>query len=137
MPPEEADDFLTALRRHDLQSVFIVSELTPQVRARAICREISGFVYVVSRLGTTGVQKTFDTSVNATLARLRSVTVKPLCVGFGISAPEHVRAVKKAGADGAIVGSALVSIIEQNLADQTVMLRKLSRAVKQFKDATR
>jgi tryptophan synthase alpha chain len=137
MPPEESGELLGALRRWGLKSVFIVSELTPQPRARTICRDVTGFVYVVSRLGTTGVQKAFNATAKETLDRLRTVTNKPLCVGFGISAPDHVRAAKKAGADGAIVGSALVSIVEQNLADRAAMLQKLSRDVRRFKDATR
>jgi tryptophan synthase alpha chain len=137
MPPEEAGPFLTALKRFGLQSVFIVSELTPDARLAAICRKTTGFVYVVSRLGVTGVQTSFDTAVHGTLSRLRHATDLPLCVGFGISKPEHVGLVRKAGADGAIVGSALVAIVEQNLGSSAALLRKLSTAVKQFKKATR
>lgn len=137
MPPEEAGETVDALRRHGLQSVFIVSELTPPDRVRAICRTVSGFVYVVSRLGTTGVQSDLSTSAGATLRRLRSATDLPLCVGFGLSKPEHVVSIRKAGADGAIVGSALVATVESMKDKPSAMLKRLSAMVRDFKQATR
>jgi tryptophan synthase alpha chain len=94
-------------------------------------------VYVVSRLGTTGVQKKLNTTVDTTLANLRKATNKPLCVGFGISMPEHVRHMKTAGADGAIVGSALVKIIEDNLKNKSRMIKLLAKSVAEFKKAAR
>jgi tryptophan synthase alpha chain len=137
MPPEEASSFTRALRTHGLRSVFIVSELTPPDRAKAICEHTDGFVYVVSRPGTTGVQKSLSGSVGGTLKRLRRLTTRPLCVGFGISTPDHVRRVKAAGADGAIVGSALVKIIEElRGGSKRTMLRALGRAVEDFRKAT-
>jgi tryptophan synthase alpha chain len=136
MPPEEAGEMLGAMRDAGLRSVFIVSELTPPDRMRLLCKSVDGFVYVVSRLGSTGVQSELDMTVKSTLARLRKATKMPLCVGFGISTPGHVTQIKKAGADGAIVGSALVSIIEENLHDRKKMLSSLMKAVREFKRAT-
>jgi tryptophan synthase alpha chain len=137
MPPEESAELGVAMKKHGLHMVHIVSELTPANRMKYICNNVTGFVYVVSRLGTTGVQKKMNTTVNGTLARLRKVTKKPLCVGFGISMPDHVRHMKAAGADGAIVGSALVKIIEDNVKDKTAMIKLLGKSVKGFKLATR
>jgi tryptophan synthase alpha chain len=136
MPPEESGEMLYAMGKYGLQSVFIVTELTPPDRMRFLCDSASGFVYVVSRLGTTGVQADMDANVKHTLSKLNKVTAKPLCVGFGISTPDHVVKVKKAGADGAIVGSALVDIIEKNLPDKKMMLSKIARSVRAFKKAT-
>jgi tryptophan synthase alpha chain len=68
---------------------------------------------------------------------LHAVTKKTLCVGFGISTPQHVAQVKKAGADGIIVGSALVNIVEKNLRDPKIMLQKIGQSVRSFKKATR
>jgi tryptophan synthase alpha chain len=135
MPPEESAELSASMKRHGLQTVYIVSELTPAHRMRYICGKITGFVYVVSRLGTTGVQKKLNSSVDATLSRLRFVTQKPLCVGFGISTPEHVRHMKAAGANGAIVGSALVNVIEENLGNRCRMLTLLAKSVRKFKKA--
>jgi tryptophan synthase alpha chain len=137
MPPEESVGLDAAMRRYGLQTVYIVSELTPPERMRYICKHVTGFVYVVSRLGTTGVQKKLNTTVDTTLANLRKATDKPLCVGFGISLPDHVRHMKAAGADGAIVGSALVKIIEENLKNKSRMIKLLAKSVAEFKKATR
>jgi tryptophan synthase alpha chain len=136
MPPEESVGLAESIAKHGLQSVYIVSELTPPGRMRYICDRVTGFVYVVSRLGTTGVQADMSSSVNTTLSRLRRVTKKPLCVGFGISTPAHVRHMKAAGADGAIVGSALVKIIEGNLLHKRTMISLLSKSVAAYKKAT-
>ncbi|HUI93691.1 MAG TPA: tryptophan synthase subunit alpha [Chitinivibrionales bacterium] len=137
MPPEESVGLASSMRKRGLKTVYIVSELTPAERMRYICKHVSGFVYVVSRLGPTGVQKKINVTVDKTLARLRGVTDKPLCAGFGISTPGHVQRMKAAGADGAIVGSALVKIIEDNLKNKPRMIRLLSDSVKKFKEATK
>jgi tryptophan synthase alpha chain len=137
MPPEESAALSAAMRKYGLQTVYIVSELTPKERMQYICRHVTGFVYVVSRLGTTGVQRKLDTTVDTTLANLRKVTNKPLCVGFGISTPEHVKHMKAAGADGAIVGSALVKIVEENLKNKRRMISLMKKSVEGFKKATR
>jgi tryptophan synthase alpha chain len=137
MPPEESAGLAESIARCGLQSVFIVSELTPPDRMRYICDRVTGFVYVVSRLGTTGVQAKTSSSVDTTLSRLHSITKKPLCVGFGISTPAHVRHMKAAGADGAIVGSALVKVIEANLRHKRTMLSLLSKSVAAYKKATK
>ncbi len=136
MPPEEAGEMQAAMKSNGLQSVFIVSELTPPDRMRRICKAIDGFVYVVSRLGSTGVQSEVDMTVRKTLANLHDITGLPLCVGFGISTPDQVAQIKKAGADGAIVGSALVAVIEKNLGNKKKMLAELSKAVRGFRAAT-
>lgn len=136
MPPEEGDELLSALDQNGLRSVFIVSELTPDDRIQYICSRTTGFVYVVSRLGVTGVGGELGEGVGPTLARIRPKTDLPLCVGFGLSEPEHLEQVKAAGADGAIVGSRLVGIVEQNLEDVDTMVERLHVAVTDFRKAT-
>lgn len=137
MPPEEAKEILTSMHRNNLKSVFIVSELTPQNRMRYICKSTTGFIYVVSRLGTTGIRKDFSSSANHTIKKLRALTTQlPLCVGFGISTPDHVAQVRKAGADGAIIGSKLVSIIEKHLDNTETLLKSLHTSIRGFRKAT-
>lgn len=136
LPPEESGQLCTAMKRHGIGTVYIVSELTPDKRAEAICNQVDSFVYVVSRLGTTGTDHTLNTTVAHTLHRLKKLTDKPLAVGFGISTPAHVQQVKKAGAHAAIVGSALVKVIEENLKTPTALLKKIGMSVKRFKEAT-
>jgi tryptophan synthase alpha chain len=76
-----------------------------------IARHGSGFVYLISRLGVTGARAELPVDLPETVARLRRATAMPICVGFGISRPEHARAVG-AIADGVVVGSALVAAAE-------------------------
>ena len=137
MPPEEYDIVRKEMNTAGLSRVFIVSELTPEKRMKMICDNIDAFVYVVSRLGTTGTGNTLSSSIVNTLTRLKKVTDKPLAVGFGISTPEHVREVTAAGADGVIVGSALVKIVEQHIGKSGSLPAALKMAVHRYKTATR
>jgi tryptophan synthase alpha chain len=137
MPPEESGDLQKAIRRHGLGRVFIASELTPENRMRHIASQVDSFVYVVSRLGTTGAGTTLSGSIASTLARLKKITRKPLAVGFGISTPRHVKAVRAAGADAAIVGSALVALIEADVKNRKNLPGLLARKAAAFKEATR
>jgi tryptophan synthase alpha chain len=104
---------------------------------KKIDKKIRGFVYVVSRLGVTGAKASLKESTLDLVRRVRKFTKKPLCVGFGISKPEHVKSVIKAGADGAIVGSAIVDLIEKNINNKKRMLDKIGNYVKNMKNATK
>ncbi len=105
---EEAEELHDALSRNGLQMPLLVAPSTPRDRAARIAEASTGFVYVVSRLGVTGAGAAPDfTPLHSQIAMLREVTAKPLAVGFGISKPEHVKAVREI-VDGVIVGSALI-----------------------------
>ena len=105
---EETAELREVLRAHGLDMPLLVAPSTPRERAERIARAATGFVYVVSRLGVTGAGSAPDFNpLRAQIAALREVTEKPLAVGFGVSAPEHVRDVARF-ADGIIVGSALI-----------------------------
>ncbi|MBN1307763.1 MAG: tryptophan synthase subunit alpha [Chitinispirillaceae bacterium] len=137
MPPEEHGELSRAMSEAGLSRVFIVSELTPPGRMRMICDRVDAFVYVVSRLGTTGTDTTLSGGVRATLSKLKTITDKPLAVGFGISTPPHVGEVIAAGADAAIVGSALVKIIEEHHEAAEALPGLLAKKVRRYKAATR
>ena len=136
MPPEESEVLQSSMEKHGIGRVFIVSELTPQNRIKYICSQIDSFVYVVSRLGATGTDLKFSDSISGTISRLKTETDKPLAVGFGISSAEHVRKVTQCGADGVIVGSALVKNIELSYKNAN-FLDKLREQVFDYKTATR
>ena len=88
-------------------------------------------------MGTTGVRENVDMDTTDMIERMRQHTDMPLCVGFGISKPEHVKQVIASGADGAIVGSAIINRIADNLDDKNKMLKEISEFVKSMKKATK
>ncbi len=137
MPLEEAGEYIRAARKNKVDTVFIVSPLTSNERLKKITKKVKGFVYVVSRLGVTGARKELQEGTLELLRRVRPQTKLPLCVGFGISKPEHVKAVSEAGADGAIVGSAVVKIIEKNLEDKEKMLKNIEKYIVSMKNSTK
>ena len=137
LPIEEADDYIKAARKHKVDTIFILSPLTSNERLKKITKKTKGFVYVVSRLGVTGAKADLQEGTLKLLRRIRPKTKLPLCVGFGISKPEHVKAVCKAGANGAVVGSAVVSIIEKNLRNKKAMLKKIGNYIGIMKNATK
>jgi tryptophan synthase alpha chain len=111
-----------------LAFIRLVAPTTPRERMAEIARHGSGFVYLISRLGVTGVQENTATSLPETILRLRSTTTLPICVGFGISTPEHARAVGKL-ADGVVVGSALVRAAEEGTNAVFALTRTLREAL--------
>ena len=125
LPPEEADDLLFACRNVDMKNIFIVAPTTPKNRIRLIAEAASGFIYYVSREGVTGERKVLSENIGKAVAEIKEVTDLPVAVGFGISAPDHVRAVS-AVADGFVVGSALVNCIASDPSDPDRILSNLS-----------
>jgi tryptophan synthase alpha chain len=111
-----------------LAFIRLVAPTTPQDRMREIATHGSGFVYLISRLGVTGVRDNLPSDLATTVARLRGVTTLPICVGFGISRPEQASAVARI-ADGVVVGSAIVRAAgEENGVDRAVDLARRLRA---------
>lgn len=137
LPPEEADDAIKAADNHDLEQIFIVSQATSNERLKKITKIVGGFIYIASVMGTTGARSEVEHNTTELIKRIKEHTTIPLCVGFGISQPEHVKEVLNAGADGAIVGSALINIIADNLNNQDVMFAQISDYIQIMKEATR
>jgi len=137
VPVEEADFLIKSSRKNKIDTVFIVSPLTSNERLKKIAKKVRGFIYVVSRLGVTGAKQDMQKGTLNLVKRIKSKTKLPLCVGFGISKPEHVKAVCKAGANGVIVGSAIVKIIEKNRKNKKLLLKKVYNYVKSLKEATK
>jgi tryptophan synthase alpha chain len=111
-----------------LAFIRLVAPTTPRERMTEIALHGSGFVYLISRLGVTGVHKSTDSALPETVQRLRTTTKLPICVGFGISTAEHARTVA-AFADGVVVGSALVRAAEQSAAEVERLTRELRGAI--------
>ena len=109
---EEAGDTVSVMRKAGLDTVFLASPTSPARRLELVAQFSSGFVYLVSRTGVTGEQQSLSASIEPLISGLRKVTDLPLAVGFGISTPQQAATVG-ALADGVVVGSAIVRIIEQ------------------------
>jgi tryptophan synthase alpha chain len=110
--PEEAEELREPLINAGIDTIFLAAPTSTDERLRLIAGASTGFVYVVSRTGVTGMRQTFSEAVANVTARLRRFTKLPLAVGFGISEPEQVREVWR-HADGAVVGSRIVAEIEK------------------------
>jgi tryptophan synthase alpha chain len=109
---EEAGEYLEAMREYGLAPVFLAAPTSPDARLKAIAEVSQGFVYAISRVGITGTQQTVAGDASELVGRLRKFTKLPIAVGFGISNAEHVKAVGEF-ADAAVIGSALVGLIEK------------------------
>ena len=116
LPAEEADPLREACDEFGLDLVFIVAPTTQGDRLDRIMANVSGYVYVQARLGTTGARSDVSEQTTESLDRLREYDV-PKAVGFGISTGEHAERIVAGGADGVIVGSALVDIVAEGAAE--------------------
>ena len=125
---EEADAYLGEMRRAELDTVFLAAPTSTDARLRRICAVSRGFVYAVSRTGVTGPRESLSQQLLPLLRRIRAATSLPVAAGFGISRPEHVEALR-GHADAAVVGSALVRVIEEHRSAER--LAELARALKQ------
>ena len=111
--PEEAEEIRSTLRGHDLDLIFLVAPTSTDARLKLIAERASGFIYAVSRAGITGARAEMSAEAERLVNRVRQFSDLPVAVGFGISRREHVLDVWRY-ADAAVVGSAIVDVIEQS-----------------------
>lgn len=114
---EEAGSYVDEMRRRGLDCVFLVTQTTPPVRIAEIARHCSGFVYLVSRAGVTGERRSISGEAIPLVRRTRALTTLPLALGFGLSKREHMEEVAP-HAEGAVVGSAFMSLVEAYSAER-------------------
>jgi tryptophan synthase alpha chain len=112
LTPEEAGAYIQAMRRWNLDTIFLAAPTSTDERLARVAEASRGFVYLISRTGVTGERKDIAESARRLIERVRKTTPQPLAVGFGLSNPEQVRAVQEL-ADAAVVGSAVVRAIEE------------------------
>jgi tryptophan synthase alpha chain len=134
LPPEDGRPLRDAVRAHGLDTIFLVAPTSTDARLAAVAAASSGFVYCVSLAGVTGVRADLAGDVGALVGRLRRHTALPACVGFGVSTPEHAAQVA-AVADGVIVGSALVAVVERDGGRAAPALEHVVRALRAGVDA--
>ncbi|MBU1006459.1 MAG: tryptophan synthase subunit alpha [Candidatus Omnitrophica bacterium] len=127
LPPEESLSLRRAAEKHSFCVIHLAAPTSSEARLKKISAASSGFIYYVSLTGTTGIRTDLPKELFGNLARIKKLTNKPVCVGFGISKPEQVRMVSRA-ADGAIVGSAIIKKIEENLGKKD-LVKKVGKFV--------
>ena len=127
LPPEQAQPLFEVAPNYNLATIFLAAPTSPPERMQLIASVSTGFIYCVSVTGVTGARATLSDEIAPMIAELRKHTDKPVSVGFGISTPEQATQVVQL-ADGAIVGSAIVNVIEEHINDES----KLLNAVKEF-----
>jgi len=140
LPIRESLPFREAALKHGVAPIFIAPPNASDNTLREVSSFSRGYTYVLSRAGVTGVDAIEETQQSSPAIKLISALneyrAAPPVVGFGISAPEQVKEALTAGASGAISGSAVVKIIENNLSNNEMMLKELATFVKSMKSAT-
>jgi len=135
MPIEESDDVYETAVRYGIDPIFLITQTTTDERIKKIAARAHGYLYLVAVLGVTGIRDTVSSGAIDLLQRVRKHTAIPLALGFGISTPDHAKVCAGAGADGAIVGSAIVNIVEKNLGTPDNMRQDLKAYVELMKKA--
>jgi tryptophan synthase alpha chain len=135
LPPEEAQTLLDLSADTPLDLIFLAAPTSTAARLAMISEASRGFIYYVSRLGTTGVREQLADDLRLMLEKLRASTLQPIIVGFGVSSPEHVRLVAEL-ADGVVVASAILKLME-DLGGREDWLERVGDFVATLKAGTR
>ena len=136
LPIEEAGLALKTCEKYNICLIFLIAPSTTEDRLEKILKVARGFIYLISVMGVTGVRETIAQITIDTMKRIKKKTEKliPIFIGFGISTPEHAKSLVDIGADGIIIGSAMVKIIKNNLDNFSVMEKKMEEFVSRIKD---
>lgn len=137
LPIEEANLALKACEKYDICLIFLIAPSTTEERLDKILKVARGFIYLISVMGVTGARASVAQITKDTIKRMKIKTEKvlPVFVGFGISNPEHAKTIVDAGADGVIIGSAMVNIVKKNLGDFGKMESEMVEFVSSIKNA--
>ncbi|MEI7475016.1 MAG: tryptophan synthase subunit alpha [bacterium] len=114
LPVEEADAFLEYCNKTNIDLIMLVAPTSDNQRINKIVEVSKGFIYLVSSTGVTGVREGFSDMLSGLIKEIRSKTDVPVCVGFGVSKAIHINELKNMDVNGAIVGSAIVKLIDEN-----------------------
>src|SRR3989344_2860492 len=125
LPVEESDKFVKAAKKYGIDSIFLLAQTTTKARMKKILKQASGYLYLVSILGVTGIRKDIAPETLGLIRQLKKLSKLPVVVGFGVSNARQIKILRKAKADGVIVGSAILKVIEK-------YKRNPSRAIKEF-----
>ena len=133
LSPEEAGEFESELRAHELDMIFLIAPTSTDARLKLVAQHARGFIYAVSRAGVTGVRTSVSAEAEKLVNRMRKFSPLPIAVGFGISNVEQVKDVQRY-ADAVVIGSAIVSEIERLQGATTDLPKRLGQFVRQLSD---
>ncbi|MFZ2199110.1 MAG: tryptophan synthase subunit alpha, partial [Thermodesulfovibrionales bacterium] len=128
LPPDEAGNLIRYAKKSGLDTIFLLAPTSTDKRVQKVAGASTGFIYYVPITGITGSKLSLDSSIEGHIARIRSVTVKPVAVGFGISTPEEAAGISQF-ADGVIVGSAIVKRVAESDEQLKSYLMSLRNAI--------
>lgn len=134
LPCEEAGGLIKLAKKNNIATIFLAAPTSTRARISNIAKDSTGFIYYVSLTGVTGARQKLPPEVASKVRLIKSMTRKPVCVGFGVSNPEQARQIAKV-ADGVIVGSAIIKVIENNLREKNLASKmagfanKLAKAI--------
>lgn len=132
LPPDYADELLPLARQHGLDLVFIASPNTSEDRMKLIQKKASGFVYVVTKFGITGVDSSYYNDLKSVFSSLHTHIDLPAIAGFGITDPAQARNIMGSGADGVITGSKIVELIQEDKKDHASHYPKVTEHTRQM-----
>jgi len=135
LPPEEGSGLEKLAQNNNIDVIYLLAPTSTLERIRLVADHSSGFIYLVSVTGVTGARQESPKNLSGFISRVRKVTDKPLCVGFGIASPEQARQIAQV-ADGVIVGSRLIQLIEQDptLRQAGDLIQEMKQAIRAIQD---
>ena len=136
LPPEESHQIQKSVNKHSLELVYLVAPTSTDYRIQTISNLSNSFIYLVSVTGVTGTRSKIDKNLIPFIKKLKKMTKKPICVGFGISSTKHGNELKKK-VNGIVIGCAIVKIIEKNLNDKREITKKISNFCRKISKACR
>ncbi len=135
LQPEEDDELINELKNNNIKLIRLITPTTDENRLKLILKNADGFLYYVSVMGTTGQKSANVNEIENSINFIRKHTNLPIIPGFGIKNSNDVKNICKI-ADGAVVGSSIIKIIEENLNDKNLMLKKMDKFLKELKVGT-
>ena len=126
LPLEESKDISKTCKENNIDLIMLVSPTSDIERIEKIARASAGFIYLVSSTGVTGVRESFSELLENILQKIKNFTSIPVAVGFGISKQQHIKELQKLNADAAIIGSAIIKLIDQYKDDKALLINKMS-----------
>ncbi len=133
LPPEEAKDLINLAKTYNFHLIFLASPTSSDYRLKLIAEKSCGFIYYVSSTGVTGARKKLPFRIKQDVEKIKKLTTKPVCVGFGVSKNSHIKQINRF-ADGVVVGSAIIDIIEKNIGKPN-LVKEVRKFVKDLKVA--